>query len=325
MENITGNPYIIAIDTENLPPQWIDFSRAENIALKVAVLYDNPAATGKVLPAKSILERGVSKGSHQDSDTIIDSTSGNYGVSAALVVASRRCDPSFPIRHVKMVIPKNLSKGKRRRLTDCGIEVIEADDSVVAMGVAREIAEKKGYWYTNQYQNPHNSHGYRNVAEYIGYTMPDIGVIAWGVGSGGGCSGVMPVLRAFVEDRPFPLQRVAVVVENGQKVGGVRDEASLRPVTLEWRAPHIEDVRFVGEEASYCNSAALWRQEPAPCYGGPSTGFAVEGAFLAMRSLYMMGRLDHFRDNRGLVNVLVPAMDTRMPYREEYEERGIYF
>jgi cysteine synthase len=205
---------------------------------------------------------------------------------------------------------------------------VEAPDALGAMALARSLAQERGYWFTNQYGNPDNSRGYERLALGIAQRLPDLGLVAWGVGSGGGCSGVMPVFQSHYAGRAFAFRRIAVVVEDNQKVGGVRDEAALEPGTNTWHGATIDGVRIVGEDASYRVSAAIWRQKgrtpDAACLGGPSTGFAIEGALLACRELALMRTLDRIRAPDGFVHVLTPSLDTRAPYREEYESKGVY-
>jgi len=317
-------PRITSIDSGVLPTNWAEFFRKNRALLYVVVLHENDAENGKLWPAQEIVTRGIGRGDHKGADTIIDSTSGNYGVALATVVRQFNLrDHNFPIKHVVAVVSRSLPQGKRDRLLKHGIELIDAENAIDAMRVAEAVAKERGFWYTRQYWNKDNSAGWHCVAEHVAVCMPMLGMVAWGVGSGGGCSGVMPILQERFKDRGFGFQRVAVVVEDGQKVGGVRDEAALEPGSLNWRAPNIEDVRFVGEDPAYLFSAALWRQKGV--WGGPSTGFVAEGACLAARRLVIMHRFDDLRAPDGFVHVAVPSLDTRDPYRDEYGRRGIYW
>lgn len=331
-------PPIVTIDTETLPIKWQKFAEENRTRLYLVVLYHNKARNGKIWPASQIIWDGIRDGKHTRTDTIIDSTSGNYGVALAAVISHvRELWPDFPITHIKAVVSRTLEQGKRNVLMARGIELIEANDSLDAQKVAREVAEKYGYWYTEQYWNPSNSAGYWRVVKYVADQISNLGIMACGVGSGGSCTEFMRVLKERFRTRATGLYRVGVVVEESETVGGVRGEAALKPGTLPWRA-NIDDARFVGADPSYLFSAALWRQSvsgmyPAPvagrnllaCMGGPSTGFVAEGAMLAARSLSIMDRLGEFRARDGFVHVAVPVLDTRDPYRAEYEKRGIYF
>lgn len=315
-------PRIVEIQNRVLPPHWARRLAKDSVKLFVAVLYENEAKNGKLYPAYHILGQGVARGAHKGAKVAIDSTSGGFGV--ALEVARRyfkQHDSQFPIEKVVMVVSRSLPRGKRDRLTNLGIELIDAADAIDAMRVAEAVAKERGYWYTRQYWNTDNSAGWKPVAASIAEQLPDIGIVAWGVGSGGGCSGAMPVFKERFKDRGYPLWRVAVVVEDGQKIGGVRDEASLEPGSLEWRGENIDEARFVTERMANLFCSAVWRQG-LPI--GPSTGFNLEGACLSARSLSIMRKLDRYRDPAGDLHILVPSLDTRAPYRTEFEQEGIY-
>lgn len=316
-------PRIVAVSDDVLPSHWASRLKKAEARLYIAKLYENPAKTGKFYPAAAILCNGVERDDHQGAKVAIDSTSGGYGVALEVVRRQlKRIDSKFPIERVVMVVTQSLPKGKRERLANLGIELIEAKDSIDAMRVAAQVARERGYWYTNQYGNPDNSAGWRPVAEIIADQLPTIGMVAWGVGSGGGCSGVMPVFRERFKDRSFGLWRVAVVAEDGEKIGGVRDEAALEPGTLEWGGENIDAVRFVTERQSNFFCSAIWRQG---FHVGPSTGFAAEGACLALRELVAKEEIDRYRAPDGDVHILIPSLDGRDPYRAEFEKMGIYW
>lgn len=318
-------PRIAKINTEFLAEKWIPLAEKNRLALTVVPLYENEAGSGKLWPASKIIEDGIRAGKHLTTNTIIDSTSGNFGVALAVELRRiRKLEPGFPITRIVSVIPRTLEKGKRDILLAQGIELEEAVDSLDAQKMARRLAEERGYWYTEQYWNPSNPAGYRRVAEHIAACCPEVGIMACGVGSGGGSSGTNLVLAQCLKDRSFALHRVAVAVLEGETVGGVRGAAALEPGTLPWR-PNVDDVRFVGADDSYRFSAALWQQPWNACLGGPSTGFAAEGAMLAAHRLLMMEILDKYRAQDGFVHIVIFSLDMRDPYRAEYKKRGIYF
>jgi cysteine synthase len=327
---VLQEPRIVPVDLDVLPLQWERFCVKNKIKPYLIVLYDNPAETGKLWPTSLIALNGVNRNDHHGSDTACDSTSGGYGLAwAALIKMYQKRDPSFPIKRFVAVVPRTLPLGKRRKLLEEGVEIIDADDATTAMKIAEEISKERGYWYTRQYWNPDNSEGYIRVAHIIADRLPDLGMVAWGVGSGGGCSGVMPVFSERFKNRSFGFRRIAVVVEDGQRVGGVRDEYGLESGSLGWRAPNIDGVRFIGEDAAYKFSAAIWRHQNRhpenACLGGPSTGFAAEGAMLALRELVIMRRENEIRAPDGYIHVASPSLDRRDPYREEYAQKAIYW
>lgn len=310
---------IIAVNNSVLPPEWAERFAKHKVQLHYLDLTRNSAKNGKFWPARKILKQAIEQ--YPEAVALVDSTSGNYGVALAIALEEYRKEhPECRLTRIIMAVSKSLPQGKRKLLLDRGIELIEAENSVHAMEVAKEYAEKNGFVYTRQYWNPANSDGWNPVGDFIADTMPEVGVVAWGVGSGGGCSGVMRVLGERFEERSFGLCRVAVVVEDGNAVGGVRGEKQLEPGTLPWWR-FVNATRYVNEEKSNRFSSSLWQQEGV--FVGPSTGFAAEGACLAVRNLIMLRILNQFRASDGFVHVLVPSLDMCWPYRAEYERMGI--
>lgn len=319
METLLHSPQFVAVNNSVLPIEWEERFARHRVQLYYLDLTRNPAKNGKYWPARKILVRMMER--YPNAVALVDSTSGNYGVALAEALKEyRRTHPECRLTRIIMAVSKSLPEGKRKLLLDCGIELLDAKDSLDAMRVAKEYAEANRFVYTGQYWNPANSDGWNPIGNFIADSMPEVGVVAWGVGSGGGCSGVMRVLAERFEERDFGLWRVAVVVEDGNTVGGVRGEKQLEPGTLPWWR-FVNETRFVSEAKSNGFSSSLWQQDEV--FVGPSTGFAAEGACLAVRNLVMLRMLNRFRAKDGFVHVLVPSLDLCWPYRDEYQRMGI--
>jgi cysteine synthase len=314
-----GHLCITEVDTHVLPAEWAERFTKHKVKLHYIDLTRNPAGNGKFWPAREILKRAIEQ--YPDAVALVDSTSGNYGKALAVALELYRKEHLECRLRIIMAVPKGLLEGKRKLLLDCGIELLEAKDSLDTMKVAREYAKENGFVYTGQYWNPANSDGWNPVSDFIANTT-EVGVIAWGVGSGGGASNVLRVLKERFEERSFGLWGVAVAVEDGSAVGGVRGEKQLEPGTLPWWR-FADEVRFVNAEKSREFTSSLWKQKGV--YVGTSTGFAVQGACFAIRNLVMLRRLNRYRAADGFVHVLVPSLDLCWPYREEYERMGIPF
>ncbi len=310
---------IVAVKNSVLPPEWAERFKKHKVKLYYLDLTRNPAKNGKSYPAKKILEQAIAQ--HPDAIALVDSTSGNYGVALAKALKQyRKTHPECRLTQIIMAVSKSLPKGKRKLLLDCGIKLLEADDSIHAMKVAKAYAKKKGHVYTGQYWNPANSDGWDPVSDFIVDRMSNLGVAAWGVGSGGGASNVLRKLKERFEERSFGIWRAAVVVEDGNSVGGVRGEKQLKPGTLPWWR-FANETRFVSEEDANRFCSYLWRQRGV--FVGQSTGFAAEGACLAVRNLIMLRKLNRYRAKDGFVHVLIPSLDLCWPYRAEFRRMGI--
>ncbi len=323
-------PRVIEIDTTLLPDPWPEFCEAQRIRVHAVLGYENPAKHIKIWPACNIVGRGIQRGAHLNTDTVTDSSSGNYVLGLNRVLhAVRNRYPDFPIIRVVSVVPRNTPQGKLDLLEAAGIEIEFGEDSLDAMRRAETLAAEHGWWYTRQYWNPDNTEAYGPFGSHVAQSLPNVGIFACGVGSGGTCSGVIPALREGLRPHGSNLHAVAVVVESGSAVSGVRTEKALKPGTLDWRGV-VNDVRYIRLEESLVCSAALWRCDPGssvfePCYGGESTGFALVGGLLSASALANMNRLGTFRRPDGNVHLGFIAPDMRDPYRDNFAKHGIFF
>lgn len=326
-------PRIVEVDPRVLPEPWKGICLRNRIRPHAVILYENEGLSAKVWPASEIFARGIERGEDQKSDTAAESTSGNMGIGEAVVIEQLlERNPNFPVKRLVCGVAKGLQPEKIARLEahKC-IELIKAADSAAAMTLVQTLAREKGWWYTRQYWNEDNMAAYARPAHELVHQMPQLGLFAAGVGSGGAFGGYMKVLSEAFKNRTAPqkLYAVAVVVEPGQSVGGVRTEIGLMldgTLGLPWGK--YNDVRsYVGLEWSCKVSAALWEQSPGDpakrIIGGESTGFALVGGLLQISELVNKGRLDALRDEAGDIQMAFLAADTRGPYAEDYAKYGI--
>ncbi|XXR34086.1 cysteine synthase A [Sorangium sp. So ce375] len=145
------------------------------------------AALGMVLCAEreGILKRG---------STIVEATSGNTGISLAMIAAVRgyRC---------VVVMPEDMSVERRHVLRAYGAEIVltpEGQGMAGAVARAIEICEATpGGWMSQQFQNPANpgAHARATGLEILAQTGGDIAAFVAGVGTGGTLTGCGRVLR----------------------------------------------------------------------------------------------------------------------------------
>ncbi len=331
-------PRMIPIVLAAVPDPWFEFCSDNKIQPIQITAYENEVENQKIWAACGVLARGIERGDHANQKKIVDSSSGNFVLALAWACDEiKRRWPGFPVEGVVAVVPRSTPKEKRLLLEAAGIELAYADNSLAAMELAAELAEKHGYWYTRQYWNSDNAEAWEDFGRNIADQLPNLGALAIGVGSGGSCTGIMRTLTSyFVGHRETPMSfwRTAVVVEEDevegipQAVDGVRNPKSLRPGTLPWWE-NVDSIRYVTEERSRINSAGLWRQNTlvpgSNCIGAFSTGFTFEGLMLALRERAMLRLLDELRNPDGIVEAGFLAADTRKPYRSKYARYGIHF
>jgi len=114
----------------------------------------NPGGSVKDRPALNMILDGERSGALTRDKTIIDSTSGNTGISYAMIAAARGY-------RVKLCLPKNASEERKRILEAYGVELVLTDPLAGSDGAilaVREIvaADPDKYFYPDQYNNPAN-------------------------------------------------------------------------------------------------------------------------------------------------------------------------
>ena len=144
----------------------------------------NPGGSIKDRPVKYILDRmDLEKG-----DTIIESTSGNTGISLAMMCAERgyKCI---------IVMPGDMSEERKKMLKYFGAHLIEvgAGDFDEAIEAKQSMARKYGYKELNQFNNPLNIECHRETTFMEILTDirdNDVSAFVAGTGTGGTLMGV---------------------------------------------------------------------------------------------------------------------------------------
>ena len=163
----------------------------------------NPGGSIKDRPVKYILDRmDLKKG-----DTIIEATSGNTGISLAMMCAERgyKC---------VIVMPSDMSEERKKMMKFSGAELIEvgAGDFDGAIETKDMIAEEQGYITLNQFNNQLNIECHRKTTfeEILKHSLEmgkPISAFILGTGTGGTLMG----LQQGVSD--YNLQSKVVAVE----------------------------------------------------------------------------------------------------------------
>ena len=148
----------------------------------------NPGGSIKDRPVKYILDRYEKDGTIEKYDTIIEATSGNTGISLAMMCAERkyRCI---------IVMPSDMSIERKKMQKFFGAELVEVDagDFDGAIETKDRIANEKGYISLNQFDNPLNVECHLNTTfmEIIENNyFQDISAFVAGTGTGGTLMGV---------------------------------------------------------------------------------------------------------------------------------------
>jgi cysteine synthase B len=179
----------------------------------------NPGGSIKDRPVAAMLTRAVAEGRFEGGRRLLDSSSGNAGISYAQLGAAL----GIP---VTIVVPGNASAERLERIRAHGAELIVTDPIEgydFALREAHRLAEThpERYWHSDQYANPDNwrAHYEGTGAEILSQLSgepPDC--LVAGVGTGGTLTGVGRRLR---EANPG-LHIVAAIPETFPGIEGLK-------------------------------------------------------------------------------------------------------
>jgi [CysO sulfur-carrier protein]-thiocarboxylate-dependent cysteine synthase len=203
-----GNTPIVEL--QNMSPK-------EGVRIFAKLEGQNPTGSVKDRIALKMIERAEQDGEISFSHTILEPTSGNTGISLAMIGRLKGYK-------VKVVMPDNVSEERSQLLRAYGADIIYSDGSLGTNGsidVAHDLVEKHPHDYLLMYQygnsaNP-DAH-YEGTGREIVETVPDIDLFVAGLGTGGT---LMGVARRLKEHNPN-VKIVAVAPEPDDFISGLR-------------------------------------------------------------------------------------------------------
>lgn len=151
-------------------------------------------ATGSVKDraALGMIEKAEREGLLKKGDTIIEPTSGNTGISFAMI-------GSLKGYKIIIVMPESMSKERRDVIKAFGAELILTEAKSGMKGsieLAKKLSVEKGYFLPQQFDNVGNStKHYETTAIEIINDIPDVDVVVAGVGTGGTITGIAKNLK----------------------------------------------------------------------------------------------------------------------------------
>ena len=175
----------------SLPPSVNVFAKAE---------WFNPGGSVKDRPALNIIQTALANGDLHSGKRLLDSTSGNMGISYATFGAAL----GIP---VTLTMPENASPERVSILRALGAELIltdplEGSDGAILMARKLAAEEPEKYWYANQYDNPANwlAHYVSTGPEIWHQTNGRVTHFIAGLGTSGTMTGVGKYLREMNPD-----------------------------------------------------------------------------------------------------------------------------
>ena len=232
----------------------------------------NPGGSVKDRPALYMLKNALEKGLIKDGTSIIDSSSGNTGISYAMLGA-------FLGIKVKIYAPSNMSEERKKIMRLYGAELVITPAEESHDGAIKRAAEeyerggKDMYYMPDQYNNPYNpiAHYETTALELLEQTGGNIDYFATGIGTGGTILGVGKRLKEYNDK----IKIIAVVPDSEMHgIEGWKYNYSLNFKGFDGNKI-IDDFVKVDTEGSYAMLKRLVREEGILC--GFSSGANVYG------------------------------------------------
>jgi cysteine synthase B len=188
----------------------------------------NPTGSVKDRVARSLIEDAEEKGLIRPDQTILEPTSGNTGISLAMICRRK----GYPL---KVVMPDNVTPERTQLLQMFGAEIVYSpgdQGSNGAVAMALEMAEgDASYYMPYQYGNQANPLAHYNgtAPEILDELDGDIAAFVAGLGTGGTLMGNG---RRFKEELGDRVKIVAAEPMQGEPVQGLRslDDGFIPPI-----------------------------------------------------------------------------------------------
>ena len=186
----------------------------------------NPTGSVKDRVARALIEDAEAKGAIAPGQTILEPTSGNTGISLAMICSRK----GYPL---KVVMPDNVTKERTQLLTMYGAQIVYSpgeQGSNGAVAMAREIAAgDPQYYMPYQYGNEANplAH-YNGTAVEILEELDSVAAFVAGLGTGGTLMGNGRRLKEHDPDTKV----IAAEPLQGELVQGLRslDDGFIPPI-----------------------------------------------------------------------------------------------
>ncbi|HVR06263.1 MAG TPA: cysteine synthase family protein [Solirubrobacteraceae bacterium] len=187
----------------------------------------NPTGSVKDRVARALIEDAEEKGALAPGQTILEPTSGNTGISLAMICSRK----GYP---VKVVMPENVTPERTQLLEMYGAQIVYSEGSKGSNGAVEKALDMaqadSSYYMPYQYGNPANPNAhYNGTALEILEELDEVSAFVAGLGTGGTLMGNGRRLKeAFGEN----IKIVAAEPMQGEPVQGLRslDDGFIPPI-----------------------------------------------------------------------------------------------
>ena len=257
IDQCVGDTPLVRLQRLNPNPSNIILAKLEG---------NNPAGSVKDRAALNMITEAEQRGEISPGDTLIEATSGNTGISLAMIAA---------IRGYKMVLvmQENLSQERRDAMTAYGAELIlvsEEQGMEGARDLANQMSEDKKGTQLNQFSNQDNPRAHlKTTAKEI--WQDTNGEITHFVSSMGTTGTIMGV-SSYLKKKNPKIQIVGIQPDGDSHIPGIRrwPEGYLPSIFEAFRVDTIMDV---SQKSAEQTTRDLATQEGI--FAGVSSGGAV--------------------------------------------------
>lgn len=247
-------------NTPLLPLRRVTLSLPPRVKVFVKAEWFNPGGSVKDRPALNIIQNAILNGDLGRGKRLLDSTSGNMGISYATFCAAL----GIP---VTLAVPASASSERIAMLNALGAELILTDPLEGSDGAilkARELAAEfpDKFWYANQYDNESNWQAHylstgpeiaRQTNGQITHFVAGLGTSGTFVGTGRYLNERLPQVKtiAFQPDAPFHGLEGLKHMPSAIKPG-IYDESLVgTPLEVRTEAAHEMTIRLAREEGLF--------------------------------------------------------------------------
>ena len=260
IDQCVGNTPLVRLQRLNPNPSNIILAKLEG---------NNPAGSVKDRAALNMIIEAEKRDEISPGDTLIEATSGNTGISLAMIAA---------IRGYKMVLvmQENLSQERRDAMTAYGAELIlvsEEQGMEGARDLANQMSEDKKGTQLNQFSNQDNprAHSKTTAKEIWQDTNGEITHFVSSMGTTGTIMGV----SSYLKNKNPKIQIVGIQPDGDSHIPGIRrwPEGYLPSI---FEASRVDTIMDVSQKSAEQTTRDLATQEGI--FAGISSGGAVSCA-----------------------------------------------
>lgn len=248
----------------------------------VKLEFYNPGGSVKDRAALEMIRDLEERGKLRPGMTIVEPTSGNTGISAAMLAAAKGY-------RLILVMPETMSAERRQMMSAYGAEFLLTEGAKGMRGAiekAEELIAEKGYLSLYQFDNPANPRAHeKSTAKEILSDFDHLDAFVAGVGTGGTLSGTAKGLKSHYGDiRIVAVEPAESAVLSGEASGPHKIQGiGAGFVPGNYSEQLTDEVFRVSTEEAFAMTLLLGEKEGL--FVGISSGAAVYAALETAKKL----------------------------------------